>query len=235
MKLLVIIPAYNEAASIAAVIADVRAALPEADIAVVNDGSADATAAVARAAGPDAVIDLPVNLGIGGAVQTGYLYAARGGYELAVQIDADGQHDPRELAHILQPLCEGRADCCIGSRFLQRTGYRAPWNRRLGIWFFTWMIRWMTGKRFTDPTSGFRAVNRPIIELFARDYPEDYPEVEAIMLLERRGLRVCEASVVMRGRQAGRSSITPLKSLYYMLKVTLALCITRFRDVSAVR
>ncbi|MCD1257987.1 glycosyltransferase family 2 protein [Paenibacillus athensensis] len=234
MKLLVIIPAYNEAGCIASVIADVRAALPAADIVVVNDGSTDATAAVARAARPDAVIDLPVNLGIGGAMQAGYLYAARNGYELAVQIDADGQHDPRELEPVLQPLRENRADCCIGSRFLQHTSYRSPWNRRLGIWFFTWMIRWMTGKRFTDPTSGFRAVNRPIIELFARTYPEDYPEVEAIMLLERCGFRLCEASVVMRGRQAGRSSITPLKSLYYMLKVTLAVCITRFRDGSAV-
>ncbi|NEW05365.1 glycosyltransferase family 2 protein [Paenibacillus sp. SYP-B3998] len=232
MKTLVIIPAYNEEKSIGAVITSIQYALPEADMVVINDGSSDHTSEVARATELAVVIDLPVNLGIGGAMQTGYLYAIRNEYDLAVQIDADGQHDPSELSQILNPLIKGETDCCIGSRFLRKTDYRSAWSRRVGIRFFTWMIQWMIGKTFTDPTSGFRAVNRPIIQLFSSYYPEDYPEVEAIVLLERQKFRVCEVSVVMHARQAGRSSITPVKSLYYMLKVSLAVCMTRIRNVS---
>ncbi|MEW9697915.1 glycosyltransferase family 2 protein [Paenibacillus sp. SI8] len=232
MKTLVIIPAYNEENSIGVVIKSVKHALPKADIVVINDGSSDRTSVIARATANAAVIDLPVNLGIGGAMQTGYLFAYRNGYEIAVQIDADGQHEPSELHRIMEPLLNGEADCCIGSRFLQKTDYRSAWCRRLGIWFFTWMIQWMIGKTFTDPTSGFRAVNRPIIQLFATYYPEDYPEVEAIVLLERKNFRIREASVVMHSRQSGRSSITPMKSLYYMFKVSLAVFMTRIRSVS---
>ncbi|NOV03352.1 glycosyltransferase [Paenibacillus sp. LMG 31457] len=232
MKMLAIVPAYNEEKSIAHVVAAIKCAQPDMDIVIVNDGSKDRTSQVARLTQLATVIDLPVNLGIGGAMQTGYLYAARHGYEIAVQIDADGQHDPQALSHILEPLAAGQADCCIGSRFLMKTSYRSAWNRRAGILFFTWMIGWMTGKTFTDPTSGFRAVNRQIIEFFAGEYPEDYPEVEAIVLLEKQRFRVKEVSVVMHARQAGRSSITPVKSLYYMIKVSLAICITRIRNVS---
>ncbi|UJF35206.1 glycosyltransferase family 2 protein [Paenibacillus hexagrammi] len=232
MRLLVIIPAFNEEESIGQVVRSIKHAVHKADILVVNDGSTDRTSEVARATGVAAVIDLPVNLGIGGAMQTGYLYAYRKGYDIAVQTDADGQHDAAELSKIVEPIMTGQADCCIGSRFLERTEYRSAWSRRMGIWFFTWMIEWMIGKTYTDPTSGFRAVNRDIIRLFADYYPEDYPEVEAIMLLERQRYRVMETSVLMHSRQAGRSSITPLKSLYYMLKVSLAVCITRIRNVS---
>lgn len=232
MKKLAIIPAYNEEKSIAHVVAAIQCAQPEMDIVIINDGSKDQTSRVARMTQQATVIDLPVNLGIGGAMQTGYLYALRHGYDIAVQIDADGQHDPGALSHILRPIEEGQVDCCIGSRFLAKTSYRSAWNRRIGILFFTWMIGWMTGKTFTDPTSGFRAVNRPIIEFFAEEYPEDYPEVEAIVMLERKRFRVKEVSVLMHARKAGRSSITPAKSLYYMLKVSLAVCISRIRDVS---
>jgi glycosyltransferase involved in cell wall biosynthesis len=232
MKTVVIIPAYNEENSIRQVIASIKHIVPEADIVVINDGSLDRTGEIARGTGHATVIDLPVNLGIGGAMQTGYLYAHRNGYGLAVQMDADGQHDPAELHKIIQPILEGAADCCIGSRFLEKTEYRSGISRRLGIWFFSWMIHWMIGKTFTDPTSGFRAVNREVIAEFAEYYPEDYTEVEAIVLLDRQSFRVSEVSVLMHARQAGQSSITPIKSLYYMIKVSLAVLITRIRNVS---
>ncbi|TXK85798.1 glycosyltransferase family 2 protein [Paenibacillus sp. N3.4] len=232
MRTLAIIPAYNEEKSIEHVVAAIKQEQPDMDIIIINDGSTDQTSWMAQKTGLAIVIDLPVNLGIGGAMQTGYLYAYRHEYDLAVQIDADGQHDPKELTQIMEPILSGTVDCCIGSRFLHKTAYRSAWNRRLGILFFTWMIQWMTGKTFTDPTSGFRAVNRRLIDLFAHDYPEDYPEVEAIVLLERKKFIVQEVSVRMHARKTGRSSITPLKSLYYMMKVSLAVCITRIRNVS---
>lgn len=229
MKLLIIIPAYNEEDSIARVIGSVKRWRQDADIVVVNDGSTDRTGERAEATGKAAVLHLPLNVGIGGAMQTGYLYAARGGYDIAVQLDGDGQHEPQELDKLLAPLLAGEADCCIGSRFLLKTDYRSSLPRRLGIRFFSWMVQWITGAKTTDPTSGFRAVNRKVIELFATDYPEDYPEVEAIVLLRRRGFRLAETSVRMHVRQSGESSITPLKSIYYMVKVSLAVLITRVR------
>lgn len=230
MKTLAIIPAYNEAESIGKVIQSVKQHEPSMDILVINDGSTDGTGEAARKTGQAHVIDLPVNLGIGGAVQTGYLYAERHGYDAAVQIDGDGQHDPAELHKILQPVLEGRCECCIGSRFAGTDGYTSTAARRAGILFFSWMIRMMTGRRFTDPTSGFRAVGKVGIRIFADYYPDDYPEVEAIVLLLRRGCRVEEAPVRMRRREAGHSSITPVKSFYYMLKVSLAVVMTRLRE-----
>lgn len=229
MKVLAIIPAYNEAQSIAAVIRGIRSSRPDIDILVVNDGSTDGTGEAARSEGLAAVIDLPANLGIGGAVQTGYMYAWRQGYDIAVQIDGDGQHDPLQLGRLLEPLTEGRADCCIGSRFLGEEGYRSTPVRRLGIRYFAWMILSMTRHLLTDPTSGFRAVGRRGIEIFAGYYPDDYPEVEAIMLLLRKGLRLEEIPVAMRSRQGGVTSITPRRSLYYMAKVSLAVIMTRLR------
>lgn len=230
MRLLIIIPAYNEEESIAGVIASIKRWNEAAEIVVINDGSRDRTGEMAEATQQAAVIHLPVNIGIGGAMQTGYIYAARGGYDVAVQLDGDGQHDPEELDKLLAPLLAGETDCCIGSRFLERTDYRPTFTRRLGILFFSWMVHWMTGCRATDPTSGFRAVNRRVIELFARYYPEDYPEVEAAVLLLRQGYRVRETSVRMHRRAAGRSSITPFRSFYYMMKVSLAVLMTRLRD-----
>ncbi|KIL41197.1 glycosyl transferase family 2 [Gordoniibacillus kamchatkensis] len=229
MKLLIIIPAYNEEDSIVRVISSVNVWREDADIVVVNDGSTDRTGERAEATGKAAVIHMPLNVGIGGAMQTGYRYAARGGYDVAVQLDGDGQHEAQELDKLLAPLLAGEADCCIGSRFLHKTDYRSSWSRRLGIRFFSWMVHWMTGAKATDPTSGFRAVNRKVIELFAADYPEDYPEVEAIVLLRQRGFRLAETSVRMHERQSGESSITPLKSMYYMAKVSLAVLMTRLR------
>ncbi len=235
MRALIIIPAYNEENNIRNVLASIKREEPDADIVVINDGSADRTGQAAQSTGLATVIDLPVNVGIGGAMQTGYMFAKRGGYEIAVQIDGDGQHDPAELRKIMTPVIEGKADCCIGSRFLERTEYRSGLSRRVGIWFFSWMIHWMIGKRFTDPTSGFRAVNKRIIAQFAEYYPEDYPEVEAIVLLTRQNFRVSEVSVLMHSRETGKSSITPIKSLYYMIKVSLAVVITRIRNVSGTR
>lgn len=231
MKKLVIIPAYNEEKSIQSVILSVKRWHPEMDIVVVNDGSRDRTSAAAKATGQAHVIDLPVNLGIGGAVQTGYLFAHRHDYDIAIQIDADGQHDPAELDKIIDSIERGEADCCVGSRFLRNTEYRQTFFRKLGIRFFSWMIHWTVGKRIMDPTSGFRAVNKKIINVFAHYYPDDYPEVEAVVLLERLGYRVKETSVQMHHRSAGKSSITPFKSVYYMIKVSLAVLMTRIRDV----
>lgn len=230
MKTLAIIPAYNEAESIAKVLYAIKQHQPDMDIVVINDGSSDDTGLAARRTGLARVVDLPVNLGIGGAVQTGYLFAARHGYDIAVQIDADGQHDPSELERILAPVREGVAECCIGSRFVQEQGYRSTAARRAGIHFFSWMIRGMTGRKFTDPTSGFRAVGRNGIRLFAGYYPDDYPEVEAIVMLLRSGYPVLETPVRMRQRETGHSSITPGKSMYYMLKVSLAVIMTRLRE-----
>lgn len=230
MKLLAIIPAYNEAGAIGGVIAGVRRHQPGMDILVVNDGSSDGTSQAAHQAGATCVIGLPFNLGIGGAVQAGYRYAWKHGYGLAVQIDADGQHDPAELDKIIAPVREGITDCCIGTRFLEKRGYRSTLFRRWGIRYFAWMIRSTTHRRVTDPTSGFRAVGREGIRLFAGCYPDDYPEVEAIMLLLKNGLRVSEVPVTMHSRQAGKSSITPVRSIYYMLKVSLAVVMTRLRE-----
>ncbi|WP_409341185.1 glycosyltransferase family 2 protein [Paenibacillus sp. MBLB4367] len=235
LRALVIIPAYNEQGSIEQVILGVKNAHPSIDIVVVNDGSTDRTGEQARRTGMATVIDLPLNLGIGGAMQTGYMYAKRNGYDIAVQIDGDGQHDPGELSAIVQEVEAGRCDCCIGSRFLRKTAYQSSVSRRFGIFFFSWMVQWMTGVRVTDPTSGFRAANRKVIGLFAEHYPDDYPEVEAVVMLARRGLGISEMSVLMHRRAAGRSSITPWKSLYYMFKVSLAVVMTRFRDSGEMR
>jgi glycosyltransferase involved in cell wall biosynthesis len=235
MKTLAIIPAYNEAASIAGVIREIKQHQPAMDIVVVNDGSTDGTSYAARATALAHVIDLPVNLGIGGAVQTGYLYADRLGYDIAVQIDGDGQHDPAELARVLAPIRDGSAECCIGTRFMGGSGYRSTRARRAGIHYFTWMILSMTRHRLTDPTSGFRAVGREGIRTFAAYYPDDYPEVEAIVLLLRKGLSIKETPVHMRSRTAGHSSITPFKSLYYMIKVSLAVIMTRLRAAEKAR
>lgn len=229
MKLLAIIPAYNEAATIGDVIRRIKKHQPSMDILVVNDGSTDETGAAARRTGEALVLELPFNLGIGGAVQAGYRYAWKKQYDLAVQIDADGQHDPAELEHILSPVKEGAADCCIGSRFLEKRGYRSTAARRFGIRYFAWMLRSTMRSRLTDPTSGFRAVGREGIRVFAGYYPDDYPEVEAIALLLRKGLTIAEAPVMMHSRQGGSSSITPAKSFYYMVKVSLAVVMTRLR------
>jgi glycosyltransferase involved in cell wall biosynthesis len=194
---------------------------------VVNDGSDDGTRRLLEENGYR-FLHLPLNLGIGGAMHTGYLYAQRQGYRYALQLDADGQHDPADLDRLVAEIRRGDSDMVIGSRFVRDSGYSGSRARRFGIWYFGWLIRLLTGLKVADPTSGYRVVNRPVIQEFVQDYPTDYPEVEVLVSLARKGYRVKEVPVHMHERQGGSSSITPLRSLYYMAKVTLFLVIRRF-------
>jgi glycosyltransferase involved in cell wall biosynthesis len=221
-----VIPAYNESATIEGVIRAIDAHAPELDILVVDDGSTDATADRARAAGAS-VVRAPFNLGIGGAVQTGFIYAHEHGYRFMVQVDADGQHDPREIRTLRAAMDTGASvDMVCGSRFLHPGGeYLAPISRRTGIHIFAFLLSRLVGQRVTDPTSGFRLYNRRAIGLFARDYPHDYPEVEAVLMLHHHRLRMQEVPVRMFARGGGASSITSGKSVYYMVKVLLAVFI----------
>jgi glycosyltransferase involved in cell wall biosynthesis len=224
MKLLAIVPCYNEAASVAEVVRGIKAARPDMDVVVINDGSTDGTAAAAAGSGA-AVVTLPYNMGIGAAMQTGYRYARELGYDIAVQVDGDGQHDPGELEKIMGPVRDGSADIVVGSRFRAGEGFKSTPMRRLGINMFSGVLSMLTGERLTDPTSGFRAANARTIRLFAEEYPEDYPEVESLFLVHLAGLKVHESPVLMRPRAGGRSSITPMKSVYYMVKVMMVLFI----------
>lgn len=229
MKILAIIPAYNEEESVAKVVSQVWKRAPEYDIVVVNDGSEDKTAEYAARAGA-VVLSLPFNLGIGGAMQTGYLYARDNGYDIAVQVDGDGQHDPGYLPELVELVSAGVADMSIGSRYVSRTAYKSTLGRRTGMIFFSALVGLLTGRRVTDTTSGFRAVNRGIIEYFADHYPTDYPEVDVLVKLHKKGFRVTEVPVEMQERQGGRSSITPMRSVYYMIKVSLSLLIGAIRS-----
>jgi glycosyltransferase involved in cell wall biosynthesis len=226
---LAIVPAYNEEGSVGRVVDEIKAADPSFKVLVVDDGSEDGTAAVARAHGAQ-VVHLPFNLGIGGAVQTGYRYAHARGFDVAVQVDGDGQHDPAELPALLAPLLADEADLVVGSRFAGAGSYRPPVLRRLGIGLFARTISRVVGQRLTDTTSGFRAANRRAIRLFAFDYPHDYPEVETTVMVVRERLRLVEVPVAMRTRAAGRSSITAGRSVYYMTKVLVAIFVGLFRE-----
>ncbi len=228
-RILIIIPAYNEQENIAGVIEDIRTHFPAGDILVVDDGSSDRTASIARGCGAN-VASLPFNLGIGGAMQTGFQYAERMGYDMALQFDGDGQHLAEEIGSLLEPVAEGRVDIVVGSRFLEANSYRAPFFRRLGILIFSRVLSRILGMRVTDTTSGFRAANDKVIRFFSRSYPEDYPEVESLVLLHRGGLRIAEAPIRMRERRGGRSSITPVRSAYYMVKVLLAVFIDLLKE-----
>ena len=228
-RIVAVVPAYDEEAAIGAVVAEIRAVDPAIDVVVVDDGSTDRTGDAAVAAGA-AVVRLPFNLGIGGAVQTGFRYALERGYDVAVRLDGDGQHDAAEISKLLEPLSRGEADVVTGSRFrVEEDGYRPPLGRRLGITWFAKLVSLLSRQRVTDTTSGFQALNRRAIELFARDYPSDYPEVEATVLLLKHRLRLVEVPVTMREREHGSSSITLLSSIYYAIKVTLALLIAMAR------
>jgi glycosyltransferase involved in cell wall biosynthesis len=228
LKICVIIPAYNEEKSVPNVISRILQLHPDLTVLVVNDGSSDRTEAVAKGAGAK-VVTLPQNLGIGGAVQTGYLYAAKNGYDIAVQVDADGQHKPEELDKILEPIRLDQADMVVGSRFVERTSYQSTTSRRMGIFILSSIVSLFSGQTLTDVTSGFRAIDRKGIELFAKEYSTDYPEVDSLILAKKRGLRIREVSVEMEQRQEGTSSITAIKSAYYMIKVTLSIMIKSFR------
>jgi glycosyltransferase involved in cell wall biosynthesis len=228
-RIVAVVPAYDEEGAIGSVVGEIRAFDPTIDVVVVDDGSTDSTAAAAAAAGA-AVVRLPFNLGIGAAVQTGFRYALERGYDVAVRLDGDGQHDPAELPKLLAPLARDEADVVTGSRFRDaESGYRPPLARRLGITWFARLVSLLSGQRVTDTTSGFQALNRRGIALFASDYPSDYPEVEATVLLLKHRLRLVEVPVRMREREHGSSSITFLRSLYYAIKVTLALFVAMAR------
>jgi glycosyltransferase involved in cell wall biosynthesis len=228
LRRIAIVPALNEEASIGRVIDEIRTFDPGFDIVVVDDGSTDRTAGIASDRGAS-VLRLPFNLGIGGAVQTGYRFAFEHGYDLAVQVDGDGQHDPAQLTAILGPVLAGEADVCVGSRFAEGTGYQSSFARRVGIRVFAYVVSAIVRQRVTDTTSGFRAINRKGIALFAADYPHDYPEVEATVMSVKHKLRLREVPVVMRERAGGASSITALRSIYYMAKVLLAIFVGLFR------
>jgi len=228
VKKIAIVPAYNEQGAIGGVVDEIRAFDAEFDVLVVDDASHDATAQIAHAHGAR-VVTLPFNLGIGGAVQTGFRYAAEHGYELAARVDGDGQHDPAELRGLIEAVLRGDADICVGSRFVGAEGYRSSRSRRIGIRILARTVSLLTGQKVTDTTSGFQVLDRKAIELFADDYPHDYPEVEAALMLHKHRLRLSELPVRMRERVAGRSSIRGFRTVDYMAKVMLAILIGALR------
>jgi glycosyltransferase involved in cell wall biosynthesis len=224
-RYLAVVPAYNEAATVGGVIRSIREHAPDFDILVIDDGSTDDTAGVAEASGAR-VLRHPFNLGIGGAVQSGFAFALEGGYRRMVQVDGDGQHDPGEIEKLMSEMeRDPSIDMVCGSRFLINGHYPAPISRRTGIHLFAFILSRIVGQRVSDPTSGFRLCNRRAIALFARDYPHDYPEVESVVMLHFHRLRMREIPVRMFQRGGGVSSINSGKSVYYMLKVLLAIFI----------
>ncbi|MDE6846692.1 MAG: glycosyltransferase family 2 protein [Lachnospiraceae bacterium] len=225
-KTLIIIPAYNEGDNIEKVVDNLITNFPQYDYVIINDGSTDHTKKVCRDRKYE-VLNLPINMGIGGAVQTGYRYARENDYDIAVQIDGDGQHDVGFLGEMIQYMYEENADCVIGSRFVEKEGFQSSGMRRIGIRFLSFLGWVLTGVRVRDITSGYRLVNRRFIQIFAEDYPADYPEPEAMVIAAVHKGRIREYPVVMRDRENGTSSITFKKSVYYMFKVTLAMLIRR--------
>ena len=234
MRTLVFIPAWNEEASIAEVIGDVREHMPEADILVVDDGSTDATVARAREAGA-LVAPLPFNQGLGAALQTGYLYALREGYQCCAHLDADGQHPPSEVRRLLDVVATDRADLVIGSRYhagsapAEGDDYRPTLSRRIGTNVFRFFLTLATRQRFTDTTSGMRAANRRVMALFSERYSPDFAEIESLQLAVRQGLRVEEVPVRMLERAGGTSFLTPLKSAFFIFKGLIVLLVGMFR------
>ncbi len=230
MRVLVIIPAFNEAANIVQVITSLHAEFPIADLLVVNDGSTDQTGWQAEKTGLARVIDLPCNLGIGGAVQTGFIFAVRHGYDAVLQFDGDGQHLATESPSLLEPICRDEADVVIGSRFVSSNrGYQSSPLRRVGIGMFSLLNSLLVKQKITDNTSGFRAYNRQAFTFLAESYPTDYPEPEAVLMLGKNGFRLLEVESRMRERQGGRSSIRGFTSVYYMLKVLLGILMGALR------
>lgn len=225
-KVLVIIPCYNEQENIKKVIHNLQAKAPQVDYIVVNDCSTDASEKVLAENGFH-YLSLPVNLGIGGGVQSGYLYAVQNGYDVTVQMDGDGQHDPAYLQKVIAPVLAGETDMCIGSRFIDKNGFQSSFARRMGINLLSGVIYALCGVKVKDVTSGYRACNAKLTQYFAHNYAQDYPEPEAIITAVLNGYKVCEAPVVMEERMGGESSISGLKSAYYMIKVTLALFVRR--------
>ncbi|HER9017701.1 TPA: glycosyltransferase family 2 protein [Streptococcus pyogenes] len=228
MKKLIIIPAYNESSNIVNTIRTIESDAPDFDYIIIDDCSTDNTLAICQKQGFN-VISLPINLGIGGAVQTGYRYAQRCGYDVAVQVDGDGQHNPCYLEKMVEVLVQSSVNMVIGSRFITKEGFQSSFARRIGIKYFTWLIALLTGKKITDATSGLRLIDRSLIERFANHYPDDYPEPETVVDVLVSHFKVKEIPVVMNERQGGVSSISLTKSVYYMIKVTLAILVIRLK------
>ncbi|HEP1254111.1 TPA: glycosyltransferase family 2 protein [Streptococcus pyogenes] len=228
MKKLIIIPAYNESSNIVNTIRTIESDAPDFDYIIIDDCSTDNTLAICQEQGFN-VISLPINLGIGGAVQTGYRYAQRCGYDVAVQVDGDGQHNPCYLEKMVEVLVQSSVNMVIGSRFITKEGFQSSFARRIGIKYFTWLIALLTGKKITDATSGLRLIDRSLIERFANHYPDDYPEPETVVDVLVSYFKVKEIPVVMNERQGGVSSISLTKSVYYMIKVTLAILVVRLK------
>ncbi|HEP1492290.1 TPA: glycosyltransferase family 2 protein [Streptococcus pyogenes] len=228
MKKLIIIPAYNESSNIVNTIRTIESDASDFDYIIIDDCSTDNTLAICQKQGFN-VISLPINLGIGGAVQTGYRYAQRCGYDVAVQVDGDGQHNPCYLEKMVEVLVQSSVNMVIGSRFITKEGFQSSFARRIGIKYFTWLIALLTGKKITDATSGLRLIDRSLIERFANHYPDDYPEPETVVDVLVSHFKVKEIPVVMNERQGGVSSISLTKSVYYMIKVTLAILVVRLK------
>lgn len=229
-KILIIIPAFNEEATIGSVISSVKKEMPDADIVVVNDGSHDKTSQIAKTLGA-VVIDLPYNLGIGAAMQTGYRFAKLMGYDIAVQVDADGQHPANQIKNLIKPIEDNKADVIIGSRFLGKGEYKPSLARLVGMTVFAKVVSFIIRNKVTDTTSGFRAVNKRVVNFFSSVYPDDYPEVEALVLLYKAGFSIMDTAVVMDERHGGKSSITPIRGLYYMVKVLLAVFVDTLKRI----
>jgi len=230
LKILVIVPAYNEEASILRVIQDIRDHFPSGDIIVINDGSHDLTSVRAGSLGVR-VADLPYNLGIGGAMQAGFLYAFQEGYDAAIQFDGDGQHHADQINRILKPWISQEADLVVGSRFLSDSGFKSSVQRRIGAKILSFVVSSITGQRITDTTSGFRLYDRKTLEFFRSIYPEDYPEVEALILAHKKGLKIVEVPSEIGPRTGGRSSITIAGAVYYMVKVLLAISVDLMKKI----
>jgi len=230
LKILVIVPAFNEEESIVGVIEDLRLNFPQGDILIVNDGSTDSTSDVARARRAG-VIDIPYNVGIGGAMQTGFLYALSKGYDVAIQFDGDGQHMADEIPGIIEPYRKTGADLVVGSRFLSEGGFTSSMQRRIGSKILSFVVSTIVGRWITDTTSGFRAYSRKAIDFFSVTYPEDYPEVEALILAHKKGLKIEEVPAEIQPRAAGKSSITVGRAVYYMVKVLLAILVDLIKKI----
>ena len=232
MKTLVIIPAYNEEECIKNTVTNLKRYNPNIDYVIINDCSTDSTKQICKDNNFN-VINLPINLGIGGAVQTGYKYAYENNYDIAIQIDADGQHDPKYIKDMIKGIEEGN-DLVIGSRFIKKEGFQTSWIRRFGINLYSFLIKLLTHKEIKDTTSGYRAVDRKIIKLFSKNYPVDYPEPETDALIAKNNFKIKEIPMKMKERDGGKSSITPLKSIYYAIKVGLAVmlaCVAKEKEV----
>jgi len=230
MNTLIIIPAFNEEENIEKLLKNISSLETKynIDVLVINDKSTDKTSNICNLMGVN-VIELPCNLGIGGAVQTGYKFAKLHNYDIAIQVDGDGQHNPEFLEKLIDKIINENVDLVIGSRYIENIGFQSSTMRRIGIRYLKWLINLLSGLKITDPTSGFRAGNKKIIEVFANTYPKDYPEPESIMSLTRKGLKVSEVPVIMNEREGGESSINFYRSIYYMIKVSLAIIFDKLR------